>query len=159
MTPESSTPAPRRHVFSERNVRIGIGGVGGVLLLVGAVYFVLRPLGDLLSAVIWFTVPAVLSDLLVLPVVAVVGAFLTSRVPAWFRLPVQVGLVAIAVLTAIALPFLGRPGLHPDNPTLLNRNYLGGWAVYVALILMLCGGWATVRRAQFDSGKLADPEE
>ena len=105
-----------------------------------------RPVGEIPSAAVWFTVPAVLSDLLLLPVVAVLGAVATRALAPWSRLPVQVAAVLIGTLLLIALPYLGRPGLRADNSTLLNRNYLAGYLVYVAIIAGGAVIWALVRR-------------
>ena len=105
-----------------------------------------------MSAGAWFVIPAVLSDLLLLPIVAVVGATLTRHLQPWIRLPAQVALAMIGTLTFIALPFLTGLGKQLDNPSLLNRNYPVGLAVYILLILVMTGGWALVRRRARRSG-------
>ncbi|MEO5833819.1 MAG: hypothetical protein ABJA16_10575 [Nakamurella sp.] len=118
----------------------GVGALGfGAVLLLG------RGFGELVSVALWFTLPAVLSDLVLLPAVAGVGWLLTKRLSPGARLPAQVALVMIGALTAVAAPFLGTPGLRVDNPTLLNRNYLAGYAVFVAVILVAAALWAVLR--------------
>jgi len=120
---------------------IGIGCV-----VVGARFLLERSHQEVISAAIWFTLPAVLSDLLLLPVAAAVGHVLTRGLAPWARLPAQAAAVLIGTLLLIAVPYLARPGLHRDNPTLLNRDYVLGYLVYVAIIVAAAAGWALLRR-------------
>lgn len=129
----------------EAIVRGALTAAGLAALVFGAFNLLGQPFGDLISAAIWFTVPAVLSDLVLLPAIAAVGWLLTKRLSPWIRLPVQVALGMIGSLTALALPFLGKPGLRPDNPSLLDRNYLVGYGIYVAIILVAAALWAARR--------------
>lgn len=131
--------------MSERVVRAALVVAGVAALVFGGVELLGRPSGEWVSIAVWFTVPAVLSDLVVLPAVAVAGWLVTAKLPAATRLPVQVGATVIGVLTLVAAPFLGRPGLRADNPTLLDRNYVLGWAVYVGIAIVAAGIWALVR--------------
>jgi len=126
---------------------------GLAALVFGAFNLLGQSLGDLISAAIWFTVPAVLSDLVLLPAIAAVGWLLTKKLSPWMRLPVQVALGMIGSLTALALPFLGKPGLRPDNPSLLDRNYPVGYGIYVAIILVAAGLWAARRRVTVGSAR------
>ena len=135
-----------RHPRGETVLRVAIGGVGVLTLGRGLWLMAHQSLSDLLSAGAWFVGPAVLSDLLLLPIVAVIGAALTRHLHPWVRLPAQVALAVIGILTFIALPFLTGLGKQQDNPSLLNRNYPLGLAVYILLILIVTGGWALRRR-------------
>ena len=114
--------------------------------MVGARFLLQRPHQEVVSAAIWFTFPAILSDLLLLPAAAAVGHVLTRALAPWVRLPAQVAAVLIATLLLIAAPYLSRPGLHQDNPTLLNRNYVAGYLVYVVIIVVAAAIWAIIRR-------------
>ena len=133
-----------------RAALIGLGLLGiawGILLVLD------RPKSELFSVAVWFAVPAVLSDLLLLPVVALVGWALTRWLPSWARLPAQVALTVIGLLTVIALPFLGTPGVRPDNPTLLNRDYPLGLAVYAGVVVIAAVCWAIARRYRLSTNK------
>lgn len=136
-------------------MRATLVGLGAISLAWGLWLMTQQSLSDLLSAGAWFAVPAVLSDLLLLPVVAIIGAALTRRLRPWIRLPAQVALAMIGTLTFIALPFLTGLGKQPDNPSLLNRNYPLGLAVYILLILFAAGGWALQRRRAIRPGPVA----
>jgi len=129
-----------------RIVRLLLVLAGASAIVFGVMSALPRGPEELRSAAVWFIAPAVLSDLVLLPVIAVIGYALTRWTPAWLRLPVQVALVIIGTLIAVALPFLGKPGLRADNPTLLDRNYVAGLTVYVGVVVLGAAGWAVVRR-------------
>jgi hypothetical protein len=135
----------------EAILRVTLVAAGLAALVFGAFNLLDQSLVDLLTAAIWFTVPAVLSDLVLLPAIAAVGWLLTKKLSPWIRLPVQVALAMIGSLTALALPFLGKLGLRPDNPSLLNRNYPVGYGIYVTIILVAAALWAARRRVTVGS--------
>lgn len=127
-------------------IRVALALMGVSFIVVGARFLLQRSHQEVISAAIWFTFPAILSDLLLLPVAAAAGHVLTKGLAPWARLPAQVAAVLIGTLLLIAVPYLGRPGLHPDNPTLLNRNYVLGYLVYVVIIAAAAAIWALIRR-------------
>lgn len=91
---------------------------------------------QLLSAALWLAVGPLLHDLLLSAVVvglAAVGARLLPR--SWWA-PATVALVVVGSITLAAVPVLGRFGARADNPTLLDRDYVVGWLVLVALVLV-----------------------
>ena len=47
------------------------------------------------------------------------------------------GLVVLGTVTVTAIPVLGDFGARPDNLTLLPRNYVLGWFVFAALVLVV----------------------
>ena len=143
---------------AETALRATIIGVGVMAVGWGLWLIAQQSLSDLLSAGAWFVVPTMLSDLVLLPVVAVIGAVLTRRLEPWVRLPAQVALAVIGTLTFIALPFLTGLGKQPDNPSLLDRNYPLGLAVYIVIILLGCGAWALRRRRVRPGHHPAGPE-
>lgn len=95
----------------------------------------------------WFLIPPIVSDAIVMPAVAVVG-WLVLRLPFSARGPAVVGGVISVALLAVAAPFLGRPGLRLDNPTLLDRDYPTGVAVYLVVLWVAMLGWWLIRRRQ-----------
>ncbi len=143
--------------MSTRLIRAALGLVGGVGVAVGAAFLFERSHQEVISAAIWFTVPAIFSDLLLLPIAAVTGHLLTKWLAPWARLPAQVAAVLIGTLLLIAVPYLGRPGLRPDNDSLLNRNYVLGYLVFVAVIAGLAVLWALLRRRRVPVGAAGTP--
>lgn len=83
----------------------------------------------------WMSAP-VLVDLTLVPLAGAVGLALRRVLPRrWYRF-VAAGLGVSFLVTLVALPFLAGVGKRADNATLLDRPYLTGWLVLVAV------GWA-----------------
>ncbi|MFB9234151.1 hypothetical protein ACFFWC_01155 [Plantactinospora siamensis] len=113
----------------------GQRGVRTVLVLAGAAaggygLFLLRP--QLGATAWWLLAGPVLHDVLVAPLVGLVGLALTrlARGPAarrWLR----GGLVVTGTLLLIAVPLVWRPAAAPPNPGLQDRDYPRGLAVWL----------------------------
>jgi hypothetical protein len=117
--------------------RLLLGAIGAVVGLYGAWLLLSRQdLDQLLNAALWLASGVVLHDLVLAPLVlvlVVVGArLLTEPV----RIPAVVGFVVLGTATIAAIPVLGRFGARPDNPTLLDRDYLAGWLLLAGLTLL-----------------------
>ncbi len=111
-----------------RVARLLLGGVGVLLVLVGAWHLLLdeRPdLPDLVNIVVFLAGGVIAHDVVLGPLVVVVGALAVPRLPEWSRAPVVAGLVVLGSLTLLAVPVLGRFGARSDDPWLLNRSYSG----------------------------------
>ena len=111
-----------------RWVSVGVLGVAGGF---GAWPLLSRQDLDLARpAAIWLVVGVVLHDASSHPtlLLAAVGRECDSC-PRRCACPAMVGFVVLATVTLLAVPVLGRFGARPDNPTLLDRNYVGGWLV------------------------------
>ncbi len=93
---------------------------------------------ELLSVGAWLLVPALLSDLVLMPVAAVLSVLVTRHLPTAWRAPVTVGLALSAFVVLIGWPFIGGFGRHPDKPSLLNRDYLGGALVVLGVVWLGC---------------------
>lgn len=119
-------------------------GAFGLYFLVPAV----PRISDQITFVAWFFTPAVLSDAALMPTIAVLGWAAGRWLPLWLRVPAVAGAILSAASLAIALPFLTKPGLRPDNSSLLDRNYLLGFALILAVIWTMMFGWALLRRRQ-----------
>jgi hypothetical protein len=109
---------------------IGAGVYGGILLLD-------RGLDNLRAAAVWLVGGVVLHDGVLAPLTIAV-CFVVAR--AWrgsLPAPVVVGAIVLGTVTLAAVPVLGRFGARPDNPTLLDRDYVLGWLGLVTLTIVV----------------------
>jgi hypothetical protein len=93
----------------------------------------------------WIVGLAVVHDLVLVPVVLAVGAGLHRVVPARAWPPVRTALLATAVLSAVAWPFVRGYGRNPGVPSLLPRNYGAGLAAALATTWLLAALWTLLR--------------
>jgi hypothetical protein len=110
---------------------------------------------NLVGTVLWLAGGVILHDgVLAFATLAVVwvGALL---VPARLRAPGAAALIVLATVTVSAVPVLGRFGARPDNPTLLDRNYLAGWLVFAGLVSAGTAGVVLLRRRRSRSDQPA----
>jgi hypothetical protein len=127
-------------------IRLGLAGVGLAVAAYGARLLLADGLDDLASTLKWLVGGVIVHDGILAP--ATIGVvFVASRfLPAWARGPATGGLVVLGTVTIAAVPVLGRFGARADNPTLLDRNYVGGWLVFVGLVAVGVAVAAVVRR-------------
>ncbi len=112
-----------------------IGGLGVLVGLYGAWLLLSRQdLGQIVEVAIWFAAGVLAHDVVIALLILGVGALMMRNVPLVLRAPLAVGSIVLASVTLLAVPMLGRFGAKADNPTLLDRNYLVGYAVLVLLI-------------------------
>jgi hypothetical protein len=91
----------------------------------------------------WFVGSALVHDLVIAPLVVVVGAVLARLLPRPARPPIVVGLVVSGVLTVVALPFV--LGLTSSRePGFLPLDYGRNLLLLVAGVMALAVGWAVV---------------
>ena len=84
-------------------------------------------------------------DLVLAPLVLVLGAVIGRVLPASVRDPVRWAAATSAVLALIAIPFLGGRGRNASVPSLLNRNYGAGLLGAIAVVWALAALWGIVR--------------
>lgn len=116
--------------------RLLIGALGVAMGAFGALRFLQLDRPDIVDAVIWLAGGVLIHDAVLAPLTVASTVLLRRLVPAAARARVTVGLVVLLTVTATAVPVLGRWGAKADNPTLLDRNYVGGWLVFAALVLL-----------------------
>jgi hypothetical protein len=123
----------------------------GVLGLAGTAYGLLRlfalGLGNLWATTTWLAGGVLLHDGVLAPATIAAGLALASlwrrAVGAAVPAAVVVGAIVLGTTTVLAVPVLGRFGARPDNPTLLDRNYVLGWLL-VATLTVAASGTAVV---------------
>ena len=108
---------------------------GGVAVGVYGAWLLLR-LGwdNVVATVPWLVAAVVLHDAVWAPVVLLVAAVGGARLPRAWTVPVMTGAVVLVTVTVAAVPMLGRFGATSDNPTLLDRSYLTGWALFAGVV-------------------------
>jgi hypothetical protein len=126
--------------------------VGAALMSFGA-WLVIAD-NDPLDVAPWVLAPVLVHDLLIAPVVLGL-VWLGHRVlPRYSQTPLLVALVVCGALTAVAASVLTRAGARPDNPSLLDRNYVAGYLAAIALTLGIAVASALLnRRRTLSSGR------
>ena len=110
------------------SVRALLIAVGLALGAYGAVLLWDNPPVVLIRIVMWAAVGLVVHDFVFAPLCVAVGLAGRRLLPARWRSPVAVAALCTVVLAVLAIPVYGKPGMRPDNPTVLNRDYpLGLW--------------------------------
>lgn len=114
---------------------VGLAGIGfGIFLTFGA-----APVWpDRISTGLWLLVPPVVDDLILLPGAAVIGWLVVRRVRRPWRDAVLVALVLSTIAVVLAVPFLSGYGRLPDNPSLLDRNYVAGTLAVLGVVWTGC---------------------
>lgn len=118
-------------------IRIALAMLGLAAAAYGAVELLDLGLDNLVATVTWLAGGVLVHDALVAPLTIAVW-FVVSRISGR-RLPgaVVVAAVVLGTVTVVAVPVLGRFGARPDNPTLLDRNYVLGWAMLATLTVVV----------------------
>ncbi|MFB7288432.1 hypothetical protein [Actinacidiphila glaucinigra] len=116
------------------------GAAGLVLAGVGA--YRLLGVDDLTGVLIWLGGAVVLHDVLIAPLVLLIGSVL---VRGGVRGPVRGALLVGGALTAVALPVLLRPG-KPANPSVLPLDYPRNWLVTLVAVAVVSALVPVVRR-------------
>lgn len=99
---------------------------------------------QLTSFAFWFLGGALIHDLLLAPVVCMLGWISARRLPRSAVAPVQAALVASGIVALVSWPFVRGYGITPGEPSFLSRNYTGSvlvvwtvvWAVAIIAIVM-----------------------
>jgi hypothetical protein len=108
--------------------RLVLGAVGVALTAYGGWLAVSRQDTDQLVEIgVWVVAGILLHDVVLAGVVLVAGWLGRRVLPPPWQGPAALALLVWGSLTVMAIPVLGRFGARPDNPTLLDRPYLGSW--------------------------------
>lgn len=108
-------------------------GYGGLLVLEQVLHDNPGPVGFLS----WWAGGPLVVDLLAVPVVVVTAIGLGRVLPEAWRRPVESAALVNLLLVLVAAPFLSGLGRRPDNPSLLDRNYVVGFAVLIGLVWLV----------------------
>lgn len=136
---------------------IAVGAYGALLLLDD-------PPVVLVRIAVWAAAGVILHDFVFAPLCAALGFAGRRLLPQPWRTPVAVAALCSVVLALLAIPVYDKPGARPDNPTVLDRDYVTGlWialaVVWVCVPLYLLAARLPVRQDQVVDGQRADDVE
>lgn len=101
---------------------------------------------SLVRIVVWTVLAAVVHDFVFAPLCAAAGLAGSTLLPARWRPPVAVAALCSVVLALLAVPVYAKPGLHLDNPTVLDRDYAVGLWIAIAAVWVCVPLYAVVAR-------------
>ena len=110
---------------------VAMGGYGAVLLWD-------NPLQIIVRIAVWAVAGVVLHDFVFAPLCVVFGFTGRRLIRGRWWTPVTVAGLCTVVLGLLAIPVFAKPGLRPDNMTVLDRDYPLGLWVSIAVV------WACV---------------
>lgn len=108
---------------------LGLAGYGATLLWD-------NPTPILIRIVVWALAGVVLHDFVFAPICAAFGLVGRRLLPPRWQVPVAVSLLCGVVLGLLAVPVLGKPGMRPDNLTVLDRDYPLGLLLSLSVVLL-----------------------
>src|SRR6478735_7403732 len=118
--------------------RIALIVLGLILGAYGAVLVWENPPVIIMRILVWALVGVVLHDFVFAPLCVVLGFAGRRLIPGRWWPPIAVAALCSVVLAFLAIPVYAKPGMRPDNITVLDRNYpLGLW-------ISLAAVWACV---------------
>lgn len=137
---------------------LALGGYGALLLWENPTVILVRIL-------VWAVVAAIVHDLVFAPLCAALGVAGRRVLPVRWQSPVAVAALSSVVLGLLAVPVYSRPGMRPDNPTVLDRDYpLGLWIALAVVwacvpLYYLLRRWLPVRQDEVVHQQRADDVE
>lgn len=128
---------------------IGVGCYGAVLLWE-------LPTTTVVRILTWAVVAVVIHDLVFAPLSAAVGMIGRRLLPLRWRSPFAVAALCSVVLVLLAIPVYDRPGLRPDNPTVLDRDYPMGLLSALAVVWVCVPAYLLLRRLPVRQDEVVD---
>jgi len=118
--------------------RVTLVVLGLVVGVYGAVLVLDNPTVIIIRIVVWALVGIVLHDLVFAPICVALGFAGRRLIPGRWWPPIALAALCSVVLVFLAVPVYGKPGIRPDNMTVLDRNYELGLWISLAIV------WACV---------------
>jgi hypothetical protein len=117
-------------------MRVVLIVLGLILGVYGAVLVWENPPVIIMRIVVWALVGVVLHDLVFAPVCVALGFAGRRLIPGRWWPPIAVAAFCSVVLVFLAIPVYGKPGIRPDNMTVLDRNYPLGLSISLGVVWM-----------------------
>ena len=114
--------------------RIALIVLGLILGVYGAVLVWENPPVIIMRILVWALVGVVLHDAVFAPVCVALGFAARRLIPGKWWAPIAVAAFCSVVLAFLAIPVYGKPGMRPDNLTVLDRNYPLGLSISLAIV-------------------------
>jgi hypothetical protein len=139
-------------------VRVLLVLLGVALSAYGAVLLWENPPVIIMRILVWSVVGVVLHDLVFAPVCVALGFAGRRLIPGIWWPPIAVAALCSVVLVFLAIPVYGKPGMRPDNMTVLDRNYPLGLWISLAIVWLCVPLYYLASRLHSHSphGNLAD---
>ncbi|WP_084436897.1 hypothetical protein [Aldersonia kunmingensis] len=120
-------------------IRIVLVGLGAWAVWYGATLLFESGTEAVRSIILWFVAGILLHDGVFAPLCAALGTGSRRVLPRSWWPPVACGAVCTVVLGLVAAPVIAREGAMPDNPSVLDRNYVAGLAIALVVVWVLVG--------------------
>lgn len=117
-----------------RILRIVLVAAGVALGAYGAVLLLDQPPVVLVRIAVWAAAGVILHDFVFAPLCTALGFAGRRLLPAVWRAPVAVAALCSVVLVLLAIPVYDKPGARPDNLTVLDRDYVTGLWIALAVV-------------------------
>ncbi|MCX8559587.1 hypothetical protein OS122_01575 [Mycolicibacterium mucogenicum] len=127
-------------------MRVLLFVAGLVLAGYGAVLVAENPPVILMRMAVWALVAVAVHDVVFAPLCVALGFTGRRVLPASWQAPVAVAGLCTVVLALLAIPVLDKPGMRPDNMTVLDRDYHAGLWIWLVLVWACVPGYLVVRR-------------
>ena len=114
--------------------RIALIVLGLILGVYGAVLVWQNPPVIIMRILVLALVGVVLHDAVFAPVCVALGFAARRLIPGKWWAPIAVAAFCSVVLAFLAIPVYGKPGMRPDNLTVLDRNYPLGLSISLAIV-------------------------
>lgn len=89
---------------------------------------------DIIAIAVWAGVAVLAHDAVFAPACVALGFAGRRVLPRSWWAPVMVAALCTAVVVLLAIPVYNKPGLQPDNPSALDRDY--HWGTWVSLAVI-----------------------
>jgi hypothetical protein len=140
-------------------VRVILMGLGLVIGGYGAVLVLENPPVIIVRIVVWAAVGVVLHDAVFAPLCVALGFAGRRLIPGKWWPPIAVAAFVSVVLVFLAIPVYGKPGMRPDNMTVLDRNYPLGLSISLATVWVCVPiYWLAARLLPVRQDKVVDQE-
>ena len=119
-------------------LRLGLGSLGIVAILFGAVRILTNPAATKpVHLALWLAAVVIVHDGIIAPVTVVVGYLIARVIRGRPQAYVQAAVAMAAMIAVIALPQIYRRGKSAPGTTLLHRNYALNLVIIVGAVAVL----------------------